>query len=181
VKVDLKRFKIEKAASKDERRPVINNVFLDPANSVLVATDQYGMAVIPVRELAFDDTEGTIPPEAIQLARADQGKSDEAELTANGNVGVTLRGQLVEFERNPQAFPDWTEAMKTKGKPIATLQLSPKTLQQVAEAIGSGSIVKLEVYDNGKAIVTPVFYDDEFPMPRGLIVARTPESEAAAA
>ena len=65
MRVNLKKFRIEKTASRDETRPSLNCVYLDVDNSVLVATDGYGMAVIPVTELGLDDESGLIPSEAI--------------------------------------------------------------------------------------------------------------------
>jgi hypothetical protein len=176
VKIDLKRFKIEKAARKDGHLPTLNGVYFDPEDAVLVAGDGYGLAVVPIREVGLDDDAGMIPAEAIQLARASQGKSPDAELSANGNVTVGLRGKPVEFAReSSEGFPDWSEQMKTSGRPVATFILSPKTLQNVADALGSG-LVKLELHSGGKAKVSPVYWDDEYPMPRGVIMTQTVEA-----
>lgn len=182
MRVNLKKFRIEKAASKDETRPILNCVHLDVVHSVLVATDSYGLAVIPVSELALDDTEGLIPAEAIQLARADQGKRADADLSANGTVSVSLRGNLVEFARADgiDLFPDWTKAIATSGRPVAVVAINPRTLVAVADAIGCGGMVKLELFSSGKAKVSPLYWDEDVPMPRGLVMTQKVKEGAAA-
>lgn len=158
MRVDLKRFRVEKAASKDETRPILNNVYLDVDNGVLVATDSYSMAVVPV-ELALDDTSGLIPVEALAIARKDQGKRDQAEVVANGSVSVALRGKRAEFERADaeDKFPDWVNVFRRqKGKPILTFAISPALLKSIADALGGGA-VKIEVFDVNEPLrVTPL-------------------------
>lgn len=153
MKVDLKKFKLEKAASRNDRRPVLNSAYLDTANSVLVATDSLGMAVVPV-ELAFDDTDGLIPVEALTLARKDQTKDDLAEIAVNGRVSVRVRGERAEFDRaDGDGFPDWKQFFKRGQKPVLTLALSPKLLTQVADAVGAnGGAVKLDIFGPEKPI-----------------------------
>lgn len=180
MKVNLKKFRIEKTASRDDTGTSLNCVYLDVDHSVLVATDGFGMAVIPVTELGLDDESGLIPAEAIQLARRDQQKRPDAEMSANGNVGVSLRGKLVEFTRVDAEFPTWTELMAMDGRPVASMVLSPTTLAQVANAIGCG-LVRLDVYRGGKAKVSPIEWDYDIPAPSGLIVTRDLKTEAAAA
>lgn len=157
MRVNLKQFRIEKAASKDETRPILTHVFLDAVNGVMVATDGLAMAVVPV-ELSFDDATGLIPVEAIAIARNDQGKRDHAEISANGLVSVKLRGKRAEFERlDPEAgFPGWMQLLNRRKKPVLTFALNPKTLLQVTDALGGGA-VKIEVFAPGEpARVTPL-------------------------
>src|SRR6478736_1217316 len=80
---------IEKAASGDATRPVLNSVYLDmrgtgpngPAR--LLATNGRIAAIVPV--LADPaDVAGYIPCDALKAARKAAGKSEDASFTANG-------------------------------------------------------------------------------------------------
>lgn len=175
MRVDLKKFKLEKAVSKNERRPALNSAYLDVENSVLIATDSNVLAVIPV-ELALDDTTGLVPVEALTLARKDQTKDEHAEIVANGRVSVRVRGERAEFDRaDTDGFPDWKQFFKRGKKPLVTLALNPKLLAHLAEAVGAGSgAVKLDIYgpdlpirvsalgdeSGAKGIVMPVLLKD---------------------
>lgn len=148
MKVNLKLFKIEKATDKDERRPVLQQTWLDVDRGMLVATDGYMVAAVPV-ELAIDDASGAVPVEAIQIARNDQGKRPSAEISANGTVSVAAHGNRVEFERfSPEkGFPDWQKIVDAQGKPVFSIALNPTLLKQLAEAIGGANGgVRLDVY-----------------------------------
>lgn len=160
MKVDLKRYRIEKAASKNERRPVLQNVFYDAPNGVLVATDSHVMAVVPV-EMAFDDATGAVPVEAVVLARKDQAKGELAEIVANGTVSVRVRGERAEFERSPgDYFPDWMPFFKRGLKPVTTFALNPRMLMNCAEAVGGAGGVSLEFFGPDKPIRVRALYDE---------------------
>lgn len=158
MKIDLKKYKLEKAASKDDERPAYNRVFLDADNSVIIASTGVVMAVVPV-DLALDDTSGSVPLDALAIARKRQTKENPAELSANGNVAVSVRDGQVFFDRGEEAMPKWMKLLpKKRQKPLLTVALNPKHLADLAEALGSaGRGVQLDMYGPGKPIrVTPL-------------------------
>lgn len=160
MKVNLKRFKIEKVVSTRDGRPALKHVYLDVAGSVLVATDSMALAVVPVSELAFDDTEGLLPVEAIVLARKDQPKDELAELVANGRASVRMGGERADFDRPTwDGFPNWRGLFEwTRSKPVVSIRLSPRRLLELAQALGNENAVTLDVYGPSVQMrVTPLY------------------------
>jgi len=110
------------------------------------------------------------------LARKDQQKEDFAEIVANGRASVRVGGERADFDRPEwDGFPDWMPLFRwTKDKPLVSIRLSPKRLLALAEAVGNGSGVQLDVFgptqsirviplygDGAKGILRPITANDE--------------------
>lgn len=149
MKIDLRKFKIEKAASKNTLRTVIEQPYLDVDAKVLVATDSFMLAVVPV-EVEEGDTSGPVPVQAITEARRRSTKDNPQGIALNGRAEVDS-GE-VSFKRptlGQQQFPAWAKiADENRGTPIAEFGVSPFLLARLAEAIGVGKneAVKISVY-----------------------------------
>ena len=99
-------FKIEKACSADKSRPVLTSCYLDAEASVLVATDSYQLAVVPV-EVEDGDVSGLVPAAALSAWRKASTRSIPAGLSANGSVEVRGSEQSASFPRPDGQFPDY--------------------------------------------------------------------------
>lgn len=172
MKLDLRKFKIEKAAARlsgFDRRIQIAQPYLDVEAEALVATDSYVLAVVPV-EIEEGDASGPVPTAALTEARKrTKGKNAHSQLTLNGRAEID--GGEVSFKRPEiDKFIDWKNITKgDSSKPIAVFGLNPHKLAQVAEAIGcdKDSFLRIEVYGplkpihvshsgGGKGVVMPV-------------------------
>lgn len=150
MKLDLKRHKIEKAASEDEMRPAIAVVYLDVENERLVATNSYVLATVPV-EIEEGDVSGNISLDTIAEARRRQPRKQEAAVTANGEAAVSFKGGTATFERPDTTFPTWETLMEKQGAPIVRFGISASQLSALAAALGTDG-VEIEVYSPMKGI-----------------------------
>jgi hypothetical protein len=148
-------FKIEKACSSDQSRPVLSCAYLDAGEGKLVATDSYALAVVPV-ELEEGDTSGLVPAAAFQAWRKASTRTVPAGFSANGAVEVSGPDGSSSFVRPEGQFPRWAELVGTPRdggtgeelQPIAEFGIDAGLLARLAEAIGAGKHghVRVKVY-----------------------------------
>ncbi len=139
MKIDP-RFKIEKAASKDDSRPVLMKVHLDAEKQRLEATDSYVLAVVPVELGENDDaTSGFIPHAALALARKAKYNPEPITVTAD-QVAVCVDDATTTFERdNEGQFPNVDQLFDIDPPHHDELKIGidPWKLVQAAEALGA--------------------------------------------
>lgn len=144
---------IEKVASKDKNRRVLNHPYLDmrtPGQSLIVATDGKAMVILKT-QVSSDDTSGPISIDAIKAAR--KIKSDT--FTANG-AHVLPNGMLIPrpTQEAGHEYPNWRQLLPSSDrKPIASIVINPQLLIKVAEALGSEEEVSLHIFDEEDAIL----------------------------
>lgn len=147
-----KRAKPSKALSKSALRPDLTRAYVAKVNGhrELVASDSYILARVPVP----DDTPlGSVTADA--LKRIERGEAHE--VTVKGAVRFTTPdGTPVEYhapEQTKLPFPDVVESWDPSGFQVVTIGLNPALLKNLADAIGAGNAVRLEVlvHDDGKA------------------------------
>lgn len=161
MKINLKRHRIEKVCA-DEKRPTIAQPWLDVDNNVLVATDSYALAVVPV-DIALTDTAGPIPLLALEAARKKSGKDYIADIVCDGTVDVPdARAKYdrpaIDQDDGP-GFPDWQTIITRAGAPRVTIGINARILLNLAQALGSEQI-ELSVYEQDERIsVKPIGRD----------------------
>lgn len=138
-----KTAKLEKAASRDQSRPVLTALNLrvdEDGNGWLEATDSYKAVVIPVG-VDEGDTPGMIPaavlPEARKLAAR---RESVSHVTVNG-AAVLDNGAT--YERPVGKFPDIPQ-LRPDGYLDFEIGVNARFLLDIAEAFG-GSVVKLRL------------------------------------
>src|SRR6478736_5586854 len=145
---------IEKAASGDATRPVLNSVYLDMSGTGpngparLLATNGRIAAIVPVLAES-SDAAGYIPADALKAARKAAAKLETASFVANGVCTMPdgqafARPDLGKFPNVDQVIP--------KGETKWSVTLDPELLLAVAEAIGSARGVTLEFSGDGYAL-----------------------------
>jgi len=130
-----RKYQIEKTASKDPTRYVLNDPYLDTSEidkPVLVATDGRMLAVVPV-EVLPEDMSGHVPVDAIKELRKD--KSGKSEINLNGKVEVVNADKITRFTRPEGTFPNWKQVVPQGGEKF-TISFNPEMLLRVAQAVG---------------------------------------------
>jgi DNA polymerase III sliding clamp (beta) subunit (PCNA family) len=153
-----KRYKLEKAVSKDSSRENLLNVHVTRRHAV--ATNGHILAIVPVKS-EKDDTPGWLTPDALRLARKMAPKGID-------NIDIILNGQ--------QILPDGTTMARPNGDVRAPrifsilrrshndrkfkVGINASLLKDLSEAIGAEEIV-LEISKPDQAIlVKPVRGED---------------------
>lgn len=140
--IKLPLAKVEKAASTDERRPVINGVWYDHEKRRLVAVDGYGAAIVPV-ESEDEERSFLVPLPVVKAARASRSSNRPLEggrvFGAEGGVKVEVAdlGEIV-VPVDEVKLPDVGAFMKTwkvDGPKKAKVALSAELLDRVARAV----------------------------------------------
>lgn len=155
MKLDLRRFKIEKAAGRSDYRPAIAQPYLDVEEKVIVATDTFMMAIVPV-ELDDGDTSGAVPTQALVEARRRTTKTKPQGIRLNGRAEVGDGDVSFKRPAENSPFPAWrTIADKKRGKPVAEFGINPFFLARLAEAIGcvKDEAVKVTYYGPTESLV----------------------------
>jgi hypothetical protein len=142
---------IEKVASKDKTRKVLNHVFL--RGDKLLATDGRSLIEFPVT-LEEGDVEGYVTPDALKAAR-----KGGASIHANGSLALS-NGQV--FPRplvsDLGSYPNCAQVMENAdSKPITlSIAFDVGLLKNLADAFGTEA-VKLDLCDEESVIrVYPV-------------------------
>jgi hypothetical protein len=178
VRLNLRQFKIEKASQTrgGGSRPRIAQPYLDVDAQVLVATDSYVMAIVPV-EIDENDVSGAVPTAALAEARKrTKGKGAHSEIRLNGRAEIA-DGEVSFRRPEIEKFISWQEIADNKpGEPIVVFGLNPFRLAQVAEAMGCGKqeALTIEIYaprkpihvshgNGARGIVMPVVVSGERP------------------
>lgn len=161
MKLDLRTFKIEKAALKPsglDQRSQIAQPYLDVEASALVASDSYVLAIVPV-EIEEGDASGPVPTAALIEARK-RTKRRKGQRQGVSQIALNGRAEVEDGEvsfKRPEIgkFIDWKKvADEKKGAPLAVFGLNPHKLVQVAEAMGCDrrGFLRIEVYGPLKPI-----------------------------
>lgn len=171
MKLNLRRHRIEKVCA-DEKRPTIAQPWLDVDNNVLVATDSYALAVVPV-DISLTDTAGPIPILALEAARK-KSKDHIADIACDGTVDVP--DARAKYDRpsvdgdDGHGFPDWQTIVARDGTPRVTIGVNARILLNLAQALGTEQ-VELAVYEQNERIsVRPIGRDGQgiiMPISRG--------------
>ena len=163
MKIDA-AFKIEKAVSGDETRSMLCNPYLDLTDKtkpVLVATDGWQMAVVPVT-LDEGDTAGYVSLAAIKEARKKEHRFKDSIFVKDNETidGITMPRPSVD---TVGIFPNWhmvyDSAVKT-AKGEISLGINPALLLDLAKALGDDSSVTLTIRpDKDGKVLTAIKVD----------------------
>lgn len=138
-------------------RPLLERPYLDatdPENPVAVATNGRLMAVIPVKADATES--GYLSIAALKQARKSKAKDGGVSITFGANRAHVLENgmQLPREDVEGSQFPLWRNCVPASDRPITLrLSLNPSTLLALAEAIGSGEGVTLEIHDEKSPVI----------------------------
>lgn len=155
--------KIESATSTDKHRWTMNDPFLDctPEQPIMVATDGYIMAVVPVE--ATKEEQGFLTATALKAARKLARKSDTAELTCNGSFTLTDGSTLprpTEHSEGKGPFIQYQNVLNSVVRPdrpsIVRIGLNAALLMRLAEALGTEELVLDIETSNTCVLVTPL-------------------------
>ena len=150
-----KRMKIELAASKDSKRYVLNEPYLDmedrlTGKGTLVATDGQICAIVPV-ELDENDSEGYVSADVLKANRK-QG-FDSNSVTVNGKAqfenGDTMsrHGKIAVGEA--YKYPNWRAIVPNfENSKTVSVALDAKLLNRLADAIGTEGVVLTFAVEN---------------------------------
>ena len=142
-----KVFHIEKAASTDENRYVLNGVYLDKEEKKLIATDGRRLAMVPCEPDAEDESQ-IIPSSALQAHRRSRGKKDKVlELTCNGSIRYETKEGKAEADKVEGNFPAYKQVLPKWDEGVLSHEFSfnPKFLYELAQALGSPEGVTLKI------------------------------------
>ena len=149
-------FKIEEACSKDETRYVLNSPYFttDPRKGetngrpVLVATDGYIIAVVPVWvPEEGGDLGGQIPIEAFAKRKNRRHKEDGEWVVEPQavNIDATKIGSVsvngAQIERQTVGFPNWPVVEASMDDSEIVVPLDAELLYRLARALGSKRVV----------------------------------------
>ncbi len=143
-----KAAKIERCVSQDETRHVLTQPYLDirDGEARMVATDGKCMAVVPV-DVDAADVAGHVPAESLKTARKVWGKLTLNTL-AVGEASVSVGDYQWKRPVDMGKFPNWRNVIPSpENDRTETLRvgINPELLSRVAEAIGAGEHVILEI------------------------------------
>jgi len=140
--------KIERCVSTDETRHVLTQPYLDiqDGEGRMIATDGKCMAVVPV-DVDANDVAGHVPAESLKTARKVWGKLTLNTL-AVGESAVSVGDYQWKRPLDMGKFPNWRNVIPSPEKDrteILRVGINPEFLSRVAEAIGAGDLVNLEI------------------------------------
>lgn len=142
-----KAAKIEQCVSSDKTRYTLTQPYLDirDGEAHVIATDGRCMAVVPV-DVDAGDVSGHVPVESFKTARKVWGKLT-LNTVAVGESAVSV-GDYTWKRPDLGTFPNWRGVVPNPEKDkTETLKvgINPEFLARVAEAIGAGEHVVLEI------------------------------------
>lgn len=169
-----KVYHIEKCASTDPHRFVINGVYLDKEDKSLIATDGRTLAVVPCK-VDSEETSQIIPSKTYQAIRKARPLKNQQYLEAECNGNITFEdrdGNQVKGSPIDGVFPNWKQVVPDfKDKKTHTLLFNPQLLQQIAGAIGSPGEIKLEFeLEADGATLTPLKVTGKFKKAFGVLM-----------
>ena len=136
-----KQCKIEKAASKDKAREILNHILIDSKDgeSQAVATDGKMMAIVPITLCDGDEVESEklIQPKALIEARKQARQARESSIGLNGAATMPDGASYpTPNSLNDKKFPHWRNIVP-KGGDYQTVCFNAKALFELAQAIGA--------------------------------------------
>jgi len=141
VKFDAK-YKPELAASDDQTRPHLANVYLDAKNKRLVGTNGHVLVSVPVQsdggEVSADhpdDTSGFVSKEALKAAR----ESGDGIVRANSHLYTSDDRSFPRPDGDGCTFPPYAKVIPEKEDSDIVIGVSAKYLVEIAKALGYGS------------------------------------------
>jgi DNA polymerase III sliding clamp (beta) subunit (PCNA family) len=154
-----KQCKIEKAASKDATREILNHICIDTQDGKTnaVATDGRMMAIVPV-ELCEDDdaaTQRLLPIKALTEARKQARQAKESTIGLNGAVKMLDGTTFAAPNLGDLNFPNYRQVIPKRDKAeCVTVRFNTKALYELAQAIGAvGDVVTLQIAKDGEPLV----------------------------
>lgn len=148
------QYQIERAASTDSTRRVINGVFRE--GDRLIATNGRMLANVPILQVETEETDKCIIPlDAFKLARKHSTKSMAPVVYLNGGAEILMapgKPKLPYIEGN---YPNWRQVVP-KNLGTHRVCLNPALLNELAKAIGIGPDQGAALYfgDDQKAPIT---------------------------
>lgn len=128
-----KKYKIEKACSKDPVRSHLQHPWLNQESGVLCATDGHKLAVVPI-ERHDNDVSGYVPCQAISAA-----KGNAIDCSDAYTVSVPFHGLKCErlAQSTPIPTPQNIKEHHFSKTPVFVTSLNAKSLHELADALGS--------------------------------------------
>lgn len=164
------KYQIEKAASTDRSRYVLQNVYITEDKKHLVATTGVILAKVPVELGPTDDRgNGLIPADIIADARKRTKRRPKTELGLNG---CFVHGDGTSVPRTAEGtFPKYENVIPKDAAIKNTVTLNPELLLALAKALGNSKSVTLEFQDQSGELAIIARNGDAF----GLIMpTKTP-------
>lgn len=150
-------YRIEDVASDDPIRQHVFHPYLDVEQKLLIATNGYSLAAVPVG-VDEGDRSGPIPKAAIKSARTR--KITSARIRAKKTLVDVNGGPM--YRRGSATFPPWQQVMpswKEGDERTVTFGIDARLLLSLAQAIGSrrgGVVITVRVPDSGSDMTDPV-------------------------
>lgn len=145
-----KKYKIEKAASKDAAREIINSASLE--GNKLIATDGKILAVVPVKN-DDGDKDAVIPSKALAAARKGASKHMPLAIDTSGDrikIMCTKDGSDIYMDKLPTNFPKWKQVLPKKKRKELKVKIDPRLLWDLCQALGT---------DKGEGVVLSISTD----------------------
>ena len=171
-----KNCKLEKVASKDQTREVLNYILIENKNDEThaVATDGRRLAVVPVAICDEDQLDGEklMLPKALTEARKQAKRANESTIGLNGAAKMP-NGEVYPI-RTDLTFPNWRAVMPEARKygptpEYMTVRIDAKALFELSQAIGAVSNqVTLQIPTNDPA--SPVIIEEKTTGGKGVLM-----------
>ena len=134
------RFKIEEAASKDPRRPLLHGVHVADVNgsAKAVATDGRILAMVPV-EVDPSDTLGVnVRPETFKEARKANKKMKwpDSRIELNGRAKIQKQEGEVSFDYIEGNFPNFLQVIPKPAEKTIKVRFDVENLKRLWKALG---------------------------------------------
>lgn len=132
-------YRPELIVGKGKFRPVLNDASLQTheGKDVLVATDGRRLVVLPVTR-EDGDTDGAIPPKAMQIAREAAHKKDPLSIKCNGKIEFVNEWTMP--RPNHGAFPNFAQVIPAAESRTTKVSFNAKFLYDLARAIGRDTV-----------------------------------------
>ena len=169
-----KQCKIEKAASKDATREILNYILIDTQDgkSNAVATDGKMMAIVPVELCDGDDAgaERLLPVKALTEARKQAKQAKESTIGLNGAAHMPdgMSFSVPEYMAATK-YPNY-RAVSKPAKEYKTVCFNAKALYELSQAIGAvGDKVTLQI-PIGDDVFGPLVIEEKTTGARGILM-----------
>ena len=175
-----KNCKLEKVASKDQTREVLNYILIENKNDEThaVATDGRRLAVVPVAICDEDQLDGEklMLPKALTEARKQAKQAKESTIGLNG-AALMPNGECYPV-REDLNFPNWRQVVPTGAK-YTKVCFNAKYLYELAQAIGcQNDCVQLQIEINPETghldPLRPLVIEDKTTGGKGVLMPMRP-------
>ena len=169
-----KQCKMEKVASKDKTREVLNYVLIDTQDgkSNAVATDGKMMAIVPVELCDGDDAsaERLLPVKALTEARKQAKQAKESTIGLNGAAHMPDGTSFsVPAHMAATKYPNY-RAVNKPAKEYKTVCFNAKALYELSQAIGAvGDKVTLQI-PIGEDVFGPLVIEEKTTGAKGILM-----------